>query len=188
MAGTLDNSKIVQVLLVDSTGTPSGGGGGGGGGGGAVTSVDLGVKADTSATTDNGSFSLIALTKRALEKFTVMVASLGGVADAAWASGSGSIVALLKTIATKALDPSAVLTTRAPYTVARPITPGTPVTAGQAVLLVCTAPGTQNLKLSGGATISVALIAGTSVIDNVAVTDAPTGGTGTTAVTVLAVS
>lgn len=186
MAGTLDNSKIVQVLLVDSTGTPSGGGGGGGG---AVTSVDLGVKADASATTDTGTFSLISLTKRALEKFTVMVASLGGVADAAWTSGSGSIVALLKTIATKALDTAAVLTTRAPYTVARPITPNTNVTAGQAVLIACTVAGNQVLELSSGNTISVPVVVGSSIIDNIAVIDAPSSGTTATAtVTVLAVS
>lgn len=187
MAGTLDNSKIVQVLLVDSSGTPSGGGGGGGGG--AITSVDLGVKADTSATTDNGSFSLISLTKRALEKFTVMVASLGGVADAAWASGSGSIVSLLKTIATKSLDTAAVLTTRAPYTVARPITPNTNVAAGQGVLIACTVAGNQVLELSSGNTITVPVVVGASFFDNLAVIDAPSSGTTATAtVTVLAVS
>lgn len=36
---------------------------------GAVTSVDLGAKADTTATTDTGTFSLISLVKRLLQRF-----------------------------------------------------------------------------------------------------------------------
>lgn len=42
--------------------------GAGGGGGGAITSVDLGVKADAAASSDTGTFSLIALFKRMLQK------------------------------------------------------------------------------------------------------------------------
>ena len=38
-----------------------------------VTSVDIGVKADTSASSDTGTFSLIALFKRLLAKVTVLV-------------------------------------------------------------------------------------------------------------------
>jgi hypothetical protein len=43
-------------------------GGGGGGGGGAITSVDLGVRADPNALSDTATASLISLTKRGLIK------------------------------------------------------------------------------------------------------------------------
>jgi hypothetical protein len=41
-----------------------------------ISSVDLGVKADTAATTDTGTFSLIALFKRLLAKFDVLTKSV----------------------------------------------------------------------------------------------------------------
>jgi hypothetical protein len=44
-----------------------------------VSSVDLGVKADTVATTDTGTFSLIALFKRLLAKFDVLTKSVYSV-------------------------------------------------------------------------------------------------------------
>lgn len=60
----------------------------------------VGVRADTAATSDTGTFSLIALIKRGLEKFTATVTALGAIADAAWTSGNGSVISLLKAIAT----------------------------------------------------------------------------------------
>lgn len=63
-------------------------GSGGGGGGGAATIADgadqaEGAKADTAATTDTGTFSLIALFKRLLQKFTTQFpAALGGTTAA----------------------------------------------------------------------------------------------------------
>jgi len=53
------------VLIDPATDLPYAAGGSGGGGG-AVTSVDLGTAADAVASTDTGTFSLIALTKRLL--------------------------------------------------------------------------------------------------------------------------
>jgi len=41
----------------------------------AVTSVDLGVKADSAASSDTGTFSLIALFKRSLQKLTALVST-----------------------------------------------------------------------------------------------------------------
>ncbi len=73
----MDNGDIIEVVLdvnekeltLDSLSLITGsGGGGGGGGGGAITSVDLGVKADAAASSDNATASLIALTKRGLIK------------------------------------------------------------------------------------------------------------------------
>jgi hypothetical protein len=63
-------------------------GSGGGGGGGAATIADgadqaEGAKADAAATTDTGTFSLIALFKRLLQKFTTQFpAALGGTTAA----------------------------------------------------------------------------------------------------------
>lgn len=74
-----------------------------------------------------------------------------------------------------------------PYTASAPITPGTPVTAGRGVLISCTVAGNQSLKLSGGNTITVPVNVGTSLIDNMAITDAPAAGTTATA-TVTALS
>lgn len=99
-----------------------------------------------------------------------------------------AVAASLDDIETVAESTAPTLVTRAPYTVARPITPGVNVTAGQGVLIVCTVAGTQTLELSSGNTISIAVDVGTSFIDNIAVIDAPAGGTATCAVTVLAVS
>lgn len=65
---------------------------GGGGGGGAVTIADgadvtLGAKADAAATTDTGTFTLQALTKRSLQKLTTisgqLPAALGSTTSAA---------------------------------------------------------------------------------------------------------
>lgn len=61
------------VLVTASSGAAPGYGGGGGGGGGAVTLADgaditQGAKADAAATTDTGTFSLVALFKRLLTK------------------------------------------------------------------------------------------------------------------------
>lgn len=71
----------------------------------------IGAKADASATSDTGSFSLLAFIKRGQEKLTSIaggivniITALGAIGDAAWASGNGSVIALLKTIATAAGD------------------------------------------------------------------------------------
>lgn len=71
--------------LVNVQGSPGGGGGAGGsggGGGGAVTIADgadaaLGATTDAAASTDTGTFSLIALFKRSLQRFTTLIANLG---------------------------------------------------------------------------------------------------------------
>jgi len=73
-----DGNYYKLVCLIDpSTGNPvapSGGGGGGGGDASAANQVlqiaALGAPADTAATTDTGTFSLIALIKRLITKFT----------------------------------------------------------------------------------------------------------------------
>lgn len=78
----------------------------------------LGAKADSSATTDTGTFSLLAFVKRGQEKLTSIaggivniITALGAIGDAAWASGNGSVIALLKTIATASADVSTPLPT-----------------------------------------------------------------------------
>lgn len=79
-----------------------------GGGSTAVTIADgadvaEGSKADAAVTNPASSASVIALLKGWLT-------GLGTIADAAWASGSGTVIALLKTIATAALDTTPVQT------------------------------------------------------------------------------
>jgi len=100
-----DNNLLAPLKLHDNAdGTFSlevydvNGGGGGGGGGGAVTVADgaditLGAKADTAATTDTGTFSGIALTKRQLQTLATIATNTTGAATAAnqWV-GTGTVV------------------------------------------------------------------------------------------------
>jgi hypothetical protein len=73
------NGVANRVLLTDADGNPySAGGGGGGGGGGAVTVADgadvaQGARADAAATTDTGTFSIVALVKRGLTNWTTLL-------------------------------------------------------------------------------------------------------------------
>ena len=94
--------------------------------------------------------------------------------------------AIVTTLGTPAQAQATTTTKGTPYTAAAAITPGTAVTAGRAVLIACTTAGNQALKLSGGTTIIVPVAVGASILDNFAITDAPTSGTTATAtVTVL---
>lgn len=90
----------------------------GGGGGGAITSVDLGTKAEAAATTDAGTFSLIALFKRAMGKWTAMVAALGVPSEAAWTTGDMTLIGGIKRLATQALggNPTIVVQEAPSYT------------------------------------------------------------------------
>lgn len=158
MDPTIDRAKIHLTMNVDAQGNPSGGGGGGGGDASAANQV-----------TGNNSLSSI----------DTKVATETTLADA---------VTALEAIQAKAEDTAPVLVTRAPYREARQVTPGTNVDPGQGVLIVCTVAGTQNLELDGGDVIQIAVAVGTSFIDNLAVIDAPTGGTATCVVTVLGIN
>lgn len=75
-----------------------------------TNSGGVGTSADEAAGTDTGTFSLISLFKRHLQKFTNLLLASGAPSDAAWSSGDGSIVALLKAIATQAIstDPAVI--------------------------------------------------------------------------------
>jgi hypothetical protein len=89
-----DGTYATGTILVDTTGTPytaSGGGGGGTvtanagtnlntsalaletGGNLAAVSTNLGAQADSAATTDTGSFSLMGFVKRALQNWTTLL-------------------------------------------------------------------------------------------------------------------
>lgn len=57
----------------------------------ATSSVDIGAKADASATTDTGTFSLLALFKRSLEKLTALIALLPASIGAKTAAESLSV-------------------------------------------------------------------------------------------------
>lgn len=74
----------------------------------AITALNTatGAPGASSATSDTGTFSLIAFVKRGQEKLTSIaggivniITALGAIGDAAWASGNGSVIALLKSIA-----------------------------------------------------------------------------------------
>lgn len=64
---------------------------------------------------------------------------------------------------------------------AKLITPGTPVTAGRAVLISCTVAGLQKLLTKGGDTITTQVAVGATVIQDLAVVDAPSSGSTATA-------
>lgn len=166
MAGTLDNSKIIQVYLTDANGNPG--------------SIPAPVGGALETTQAAGNVSLSSLDTKMTANNTKLDTLITALAAAN---------ASLDDIETAAENTAPTLTARAPYTVARPITPNTNVAAGQGVLIVCTVAGNQVLELSSGNTITVAVAVGTSFIDNLAVIDAPSSGTTATAtVTVLAVS
>jgi hypothetical protein len=120
-------------------------------GGGASTTADganvaLGAKADAAVTDPTASGSLIALAKGWLT-------GLGQKADAAWSSGSGSVIALLKAIAggggsASLTDASVTSATGASQTVAA-------ANAARRVLNI-TNPGTASwwINESGGAAVA----------------------------------
>jgi len=75
----LSEEQILNRVYDDATNSLSVTSGGGGGGGGATTIADgadvaLGAQADSAANTDNGTFSLIALTKRIAQRLTSLIA------------------------------------------------------------------------------------------------------------------
>ncbi len=75
-----------------------------------TTNADLGPPGATACATDTGSCSINALLQRIAQRLTTAIGgtavtvangadtTLGAVADAAWASGNGTVVAILKTI------------------------------------------------------------------------------------------
>lgn len=65
------------------------------------------------------------------------------------------------------------------------VTPGTPVSPGLGVLISATVAGTQNIELKGGQTIPVSVPVGATLLRDIAVVDAPSGGTATATVFVL---
>ena len=101
----------------------------------------IGAKADASATSDTGAFSLLAFVKRAQEKLTSIgggivnvVTALGAIGDAAWASGNGSVIALLKTIAGAAASTEPAIVVGASTVVsATPTVSTTAYTAGDCI-------------------------------------------------------
>ena len=160
---TLDNSKVIQVIITDADGDPAG------------ITVDT-----TGLATDTGQQEIV----DAIESI-VIPAPVGVALE----TTQEDVLASLEAIEAVTTNGAPTLVSRAPYTVARPITPNTNVAAGQAVLISCTVAGNQVLELSSGNTITIPLVVGVAYIDNIAVIDAPSSGTTATAtVTVLAVS
>lgn len=103
--------------------------------------VAEGAKADAAVTNPASSASVIALLKGWLT-------GLGTIADAAWASGSGTVIALLKTVATAALSPDPVQTYRSDIYAARITSNATTVVksgAGTCVGFVINALGTTEV-------------------------------------------
>lgn len=97
----------------------------------AITALNTatGAPGAPSATSDTGTFSLLAFVKRGQEKLTSIaggivniITALGAIGDAAWTTGNGSVIALLKTIASAAGD----TTTPLPVKGQAPITRLTP--------------------------------------------------------------
>jgi hypothetical protein len=72
----LDTIELVKDQVELWRASATAGSGGGGGGGGAITSVDLGVKNQSAATDDTGTFSVIQFIKRALQNWTTLQAKI----------------------------------------------------------------------------------------------------------------
>lgn len=106
MDPTIDRAKIHLTMNVDAQGNPSGGGGGGGGDATAANQVTLntsiGATNESAAGSDSATSGLNGLIKRLLARFTTFLGVVGTASDAAWTSGDGTEIALLKRIATEA--------------------------------------------------------------------------------------
>lgn len=89
-----------------------------GAGGGPATIADgadvtQGAKADAAWDESAASPSVIAVLKRAVVRISAIVSGVGAVADAAWTSGNGTVIAILKAIAgTNATVAGAVASSR----------------------------------------------------------------------------
>ena len=151
MNPTIDRAKIHLTMNVDAQGNPSGGGGGGGDASAAnqvtgnnslssidgkltITNTELGATNESAATGDTSTSGLNGLFKRLLQRVTVFITNLGDVADAAWTTGNGSAISLLKAIAAKTIDTAPVeVTSPAPTTVSGSISNGASLSAGIAI-------------------------------------------------------
>lgn len=71
----------------------------------------VGATNETAAASDSATSGLNGLIKRGLAGITSLIAGVGAIGDAAWASGNGSVIAMLKTIASAAAstDPATVV-------------------------------------------------------------------------------
>jgi hypothetical protein len=99
--------SVDTLCVVNEDGTPVGGG--------AVTEADganvtLGSKDDSAATTDTGTFSLMSLFKRALQKLTTIVSTLtDGTQKSQVVNGAGTEINTATTVKSTALEASHVL-------------------------------------------------------------------------------
>lgn len=101
------NGTVDTLCVVNEDGSPVGGG--------AVTEADganvtLGAKGDSAATTDTGTFSLISLFKRALQKLTTIVSTLtDGTQKSQVVNAAGTEIHTATTVKSTALEASHVL-------------------------------------------------------------------------------
>lgn len=203
-ATTLTSGSIILIAIafIDSISSSDGSGGGGGGdvnliqiggttvakGSGAITAGTLRAVLATDQPAVPISSTTIGAGGDAVGANTVIGQlkeandTLGGKADAAWTSGDGTLAALLKAIAERAVATAGTLIQPTTYNVRRTITPGTPIAAGKALLVNVTTAGvfTATLPDTGG-TMAFNLAVGLSMIDRLAVVDGAwsSGGAGT---------
>ena len=100
-------SRIVEatpVLLLNPSGTPYEAGTS------ANQSSLLGATNETAPASDTATSGLNGRLQRIAQRITSLITNTGDVADAAWTSGSGSIIALLKAIAGAAISANPVQT------------------------------------------------------------------------------
>ena len=169
------------------------------GGGGAVTIADgddvaLGAKADASATTDTGTFSLISLFKRLLEKVTTLVAkdfstsakqdtgntSLASLDTKLPAQGqalaAASTPVVLPAAQITALTPPAAITGYATASNQTDKSQFTKITDGTDTALV-TASGEQNVLETNSAAIKTAVETIDNIVSGAGINQTQVGGT-----------
>lgn len=108
-----------------------------GGGGGAATIADgadvtQGAKVDAAWDEAAASPSVVAILKRAVTRISAIVSGVGAVGDAAWTSGNGSVVSVLKAIAgSSSIVATTVGTNRINANIQRSsVTAGVPLASG----------------------------------------------------------
>lgn len=125
-----------KIAVIESTDAVVGVGGSGSGGDASASNqttqitaeqaiqATLGAKADGACATDTGTCSAEELYKRALQRYTTMIANWGSSADAAYTGAGGSLASYLRAIADSGLSTTPVAVTGT-LTGTNSLTPGT---------------------------------------------------------------
>lgn len=140
----------------------------------ATDDVVIGGVTEAAPATDTASSGLNGRLQRIAQRITSVLTGIGAISDAAWSTGDGSVVALLKTIAGGTLDTSAVtVKTTAEYeTVAASQTDqimGATGAVGDTISGILVIPATTSpgaISIEDGATNTTVFAGGASSVSN----------------------